>query len=55
LLLELELDEVEDVDEEEGELDAAPDELLSDEPLELPLLLLVAPVLDEEDDLLSVR
>ncbi len=60
LLLEPELDEVEGVAVEEDELDAEPDELLSEElvelPLPLPLLLLVAPALDgDEDDLLSVR
>ncbi|HXR69559.1 MAG TPA: hypothetical protein VN779_02190 [Actinocrinis sp.] len=58
LLLEPELDEVEGVAVEEDELDAEPDELLSEELVELPLplLLLVAPALDgDEDDLLSVR
>ena len=51
--LELGLAAVED--EEDDGLDVELDELLSDDPLELPLLLLVDPVLDEEDDLLSVR
>ena len=56
LPLEPELDEAEGVAEEEDELDAEPDELLSEELLELPLPLLVAPALDDdEDDLLSVR
>jgi hypothetical protein len=56
LLLELELDEAGDVAEDEDELDAEPDEPLSDEPPELPLVLLAVPALDEdEDDLLSVR
>jgi hypothetical protein len=56
LLLEPELDEVEGVAVEEDELDAEPEELLSEELVELPLLLLVAPALDgDEDDLLSVR
>ncbi len=51
LLLELELDAAED----EEALDVELDEPLSEDPPELPLLLLVDPVLDEEDDLLSVR
>ena len=51
MLLELELEAVEDGDA----LDVELDELLSDDPPELPLLLLVDPVLDEEVDLLSVR
>jgi hypothetical protein len=58
LLLEPELDEAEDVADEEAEdeLGAAPDEPLSDELLELPLLLLADPALDDvEEDLLSVR
>ena len=53
MLLELELEAVEDGDEDA--LDVELDELLSDDPPELPLLLLVDPVLDEEVDLLSVR
>lgn len=53
LLPELELDAAEVEDEEA--LDVELDELLSEDPPELPLLLLVDPVLDEEDDLLSVR
>ena len=56
LPLDPELDEVEGVAVEEDELDAEPEELLSEELVELPLLLLVAPALDgDEDDLLSVR
>ena len=56
LPLEPELDEVEGDAVEEDELDAEPEELLSEELVELPLLLLVAPALDgDEDDLLSVR
>lgn len=55
LLPELELEAVDD----EDELPAAePDELLSEEPPELPLLLPVVPEADEVDDadvLLSVR
>lgn len=53
LLLELGLDAVEV--EDEDALDVELDELPSDDPPELPLLLLVDAVLDEEDDLLSVR
>ena len=53
LLLLPELDAAEDVDEEE---DAGEDELLSEELLELPLLLAVDPALDDDEaGLLSVR
>ncbi|HEU5356484.1 MAG TPA: hypothetical protein VFU65_18570 [Actinocrinis sp.] len=55
LLLEF-VDAAEDADEEDGAGDAEPDELLSEELLELPLVLLVDPALDDDDDaLLSVR